>query len=145
MFTVTPHLDMTKAQWTPSRNSEYYVNTFLQKGLHKQYIIWCNSTWQGHTHPHTYTHTHISMAFFFSSWDCTAVSEPFCPSHTAESRHTRGRGDYLHSFIQYCTYWPIASHSKCCDDASKSVTQWHLYIYICIYTYVCMYTHTYHI
>lgn len=40
-----------------------------------------------HTSSHTYTH--FSMAFFFSSGDCTAVSEPFCQSHTAESG-TRG-------------------------------------------------------
>lgn len=66
---------------------------FLQKGIHKQYIIWCNSTWQGHTHPQSHT---FPWLFCFSSGDCTAVSEPFCQSHTAESRHTRGRGGTIY-------------------------------------------------
>ena len=34
---------------------------------------------------------------------------------------------YRVSFIKYCTYWPIASHSKCYDNASKSVTQSDIY------------------
>lgn len=85
------------------------------------------------TRPQSHT---FPWLFSFSSGDCTAVSEPFCQSRTAESPHSGTGWNYLHSFIQYCTYWPIASHStKCCDDAPKSVTQWHLYMYICNYVH----------
>lgn len=68
---------------------------------------------QSHTFP---------WLFRFFSGDCTAVSEPFCQSHCRVATLGDG-GDYLHSFIQYCTYWPIASRSKRCDDAPKSETQ----------------------
>lgn len=42
------------------------------------------------------SHTRFHGFFCFSSGDCTAVSEPFCQSHTAESRHTRGQGGTIY-------------------------------------------------
>lgn len=43
---------------------------------------------------------------------------------------------YRVSFIKYCTYWPIASHSECYDNASKSVTQSDIYLHLIIVTYM---------
>lgn len=96
-----------------------------------------------HTHIHTLTRTHTKShiqwlqllneahALFSEIVRQLQNGPDQTVTHTLqmESLHSRTGGTmYRVSFIKYCTYWPIASHSKCYDNAPKSVTQSDIYI-----------------
>lgn len=131
---------ITQVQSTPNSQQEQPIvrEYICTKGIHKQYTIVRNLSVQygRYTHIHTCTHTesHIQCLQLLNKahTPLLEIVHQF-QSHSdqtvthilqIELLYSRtGETMYMVSFIKYCTYWPIASHSKCYDNAPKSVTQ----------------------
>ena len=118
------------------------MNTFT-KDIHKQYTRVRNLSVQhgGDAHARPHTHSHIQWLRLASEARARFVLQTLrqVPSltHCRESHCTQGGTAgtmYTVSFRKYCTYWPIASHSECHDNAHKYATQSDIYLYT-VYTH----------